>query len=109
MILNKLVEDKRYADCLKVFFDAANNRKFPINPADQKLRISNDIIMLAAEALYHLNNPETIEMTKKLIEICKAEDKNLPYIAVVNLVILAINQVWNHVLFNFKCILILMF
>jgi hypothetical protein len=93
LIINKLLEDKRYNDCIKIFFDATANGKFPIDPATKKLRIPNDTIRLVAEALHHLNNAEAIEKTKNLFELCSANEKRIPPMAVANLVMLAVNQV----------------
>lgn len=63
ILLNKLIEDKRYADAIKMFehgmgrgFSTASGRTYP-----------TDVVTLAMEALYRQNTKESLAKAKELI------------------------------------------
>ncbi len=95
LLVNKLLEDKRPEDAVKLFFNVLNKGNSLVDRESdpKKYRIPGDLIKLVTEALNQMNNKEAIEHSKSIIKIVNEFDSRLPINAMINIVLLAINQV----------------
>jgi len=94
ILVNKLLEDKRPKDAVKLFFNLLNNGKRLVDRESdpKKYSIPGDLIKLVTEALYQINNKEALEHTKSVVKLINEFDNRLPINAIINIVLLAINQ-----------------
>ncbi|CAF1149546.1 unnamed protein product [Adineta ricciae] len=88
VLMNKLIEDKRYDDAIKVFeygsqrgFNTSSGRAFP-----------SDVVMLAIEGLYRQNTQQSLAKAKELISKVKERDTNINSRAATMTALLGIQQ-----------------
>ncbi|UJR25717.1 hypothetical protein I4U23_007068 [Adineta vaga] len=88
VLMNKLIEEKRYDDAIQVFehgskrgFNTISGRAFP-----------TDVVMLAIEGLYRQNSKESLAKAKELISKVKERDTNMNTRTVSMAALLAIEQ-----------------
>jgi len=88
VLMNKLIEEQRYDDAIKVFdygtqrgFNTTTGRTFPA-----------DVVMLAIEGLYRQNSKESLAKAKELITKVKASNDDLNTRTAAMAALLAIQQ-----------------
>ncbi|CAF3487500.1 unnamed protein product [Adineta steineri] len=88
VLMNKLIEDKRYDDAVKVFefgskrgFSTTSGRTFP-----------TDVVMLAIEGLYRQNTKESLVKAKELITKVRERDADINPRTAAMTALLAIQQ-----------------
>jgi len=88
ILLNKLVEDKRYDDAVKIFeygiqrgFNTTSGRAYP-----------TDVVMLAIEGLYRQNTKQSLEKAKELVSKVMERDSDINPRTASMLALLAIEQ-----------------
>lgn len=88
VLMNKLIEEQRYDDALKVFehgsqrgFSTVSGRKFP-----------GDVVMLAIECLYRQNTKESLTKAKELVSKVRQSDADISPRAATMTALLAIQQ-----------------
>ncbi|CAF0926849.1 unnamed protein product, partial [Didymodactylos carnosus] len=88
VLMNKLVEEKRFEDCIRVFehgikrgFTTQSGKTFP-----------RDVVMLAVEALYRQNTKDSLVKVKDLLNKISGRDADLNARTISMIALLAIQQ-----------------
>ncbi|CAF1328220.1 unnamed protein product [Rotaria magnacalcarata] len=88
VLMNKLIEEKRYDDAVKVFdfgsqrgFSTASGRVFP-----------SDVVMLAIEGLYRKNTKDALTKAKEIMSKVKEHDSDVNPRTAAMVALLAIQQ-----------------
>ncbi|CAF0894658.1 unnamed protein product [Rotaria sordida] len=88
VLMNKLIEEKRYDDVVKVFeygskrgFSTTSGRTFP-----------SDVVMLAVEGLYRQNTKESLTKAKEIMSIVRERDADINPRTAAMIALLSIQQ-----------------
>ncbi|CAF0959215.1 unnamed protein product [Brachionus calyciflorus] len=92
ILMNKLLEEKRYSDAVKVFNRILNKFKAEKKENPSKLLKTMDLSNLVTEALLGLNNLEALETGKQMLKDFKQLNIECHDNGFIKLILLAYNQ-----------------